>query len=351
MWYSVGLGVLLGIVYLTRYIAIFLLPVAIIGVWVGASSWSKRLISLGLLMSSALLVILPWLIYNTAANGSSFASENWRNLALALYGSGDFNYLDKAAFDGYLAILFADPAGVIKLWVDNALNTVKAVFFLHTSSIFLAVFLPVGIFHLAKHSISGRVILIYALVYPLSFILSFQYFPRFLLPVIPVMIMLAVVGVSQLFGFRPIPQWIRVIIVEMILIAPLIYLFGDVRAVLATQPVTEMDAVNELIAAYQGPGAIKLSSTYRFVDYFSSAPESLQHTWMPEFASGFPETLLASVESSQADFVLVSDRTTSGALRDGSIDRLLPDCWIVIDIRRDISGETRIYTNDCEPQR
>jgi hypothetical protein len=138
---AVAAGLALGLAAFTRANAVFLVPALLAAWWLapaggaaatgeaapagGAGSEEshrpRRLGHLGLAAAAAALALLPHWALRHAQFGNAFYDENWKNLAWKLYGYPDWSYLDRVPFRSLAAVVFHDPAavlrgGVAELW-------------------------------------------------------------------------------------------------------------------------------------------------------------------------------------------------------------------------------------------
>ncbi len=343
------LGLLWALSFLTRYNALFFLPLIAAGIYLDKKPLRRRFYSSVLFFVTVCLVCVPWFLYNLYVNGSMFANENWRNLALALYGKHDFSYLDRAPFAGYLDVIVHDPQRVINLWKDNILYSVGIIPFLHSSSPFLALFIPLGVIIVIRRNEHGELFLLYFAGCLLSFSLSYQYFPRFLLPLLPICLLFGLVGLEKYLTDHSKYRRLRIITMEAVLITPLILTFYFGRQTILAQPKREVELLNQLVNGPSQSGSqLSVLSTFPDGDFFTRSPESLRYSWAAHYDPNFPESLVNRSVTERAEFILVSDRTTVGAIRDGRIDSVLPECWKILKSEVDASGSIRLYHNECK---
>jgi len=74
----------------------------------------RRLGHLALAAAAAVVVLLPHWALRHAQFGNPFYDENWKNLALKLYGWPDWSYLDRVPFRSLAAVVAHDPAAVLR---------------------------------------------------------------------------------------------------------------------------------------------------------------------------------------------------------------------------------------------
>jgi len=73
----------------------------------------RRLGHLAIAAVAAAVVLLPHWVLRHAQFGNPFYDENWKNLALKLYGWPDWSYLDRVPFRSLAAVVAHDPAAVL----------------------------------------------------------------------------------------------------------------------------------------------------------------------------------------------------------------------------------------------
>ena len=131
---ALAAGLALGLAAFTRGNALFLVP-ALVAAWLLAApeepaageaaggprrgGWGggRRLAHLGHLAmaaGAAVAVLLPHWALRYAQFGNPFHDENWKNLALKLYGWPDWSYLDRVPFPSLAAVVAHDPAAVLR---------------------------------------------------------------------------------------------------------------------------------------------------------------------------------------------------------------------------------------------
>ena len=113
-------GLAFAIAYWSRYQTVALLPIALLGVWLGAAP-NERLRRLGAFGTAAFLGLIPHMTLSMLQFGRPFYDENWRNVALRHFSPNvDFTYLHNNPFDGLLSVLRHDPATVLHHAADEA---------------------------------------------------------------------------------------------------------------------------------------------------------------------------------------------------------------------------------------
>jgi Dolichyl-phosphate-mannose-protein mannosyltransferase len=80
----------------------------------GGRGPGRRLGHLALAAAAGVVVLLPHWALRSAQFGNPFYDENWKNLALKLYGWPDWSYLDRVPFRSLAAVVAHDPAAVLR---------------------------------------------------------------------------------------------------------------------------------------------------------------------------------------------------------------------------------------------
>ena|GEM_PF-1573004 len=131
---ALAAGLTLGLAAFTRANALFLVP-ALIAAWLlaapaappaapappapaapatGRGGRLPRLGHLAMAAAAAVLVLLPHWALRYAQFGNPFYDENWKNLALKLYGWPDWSYLERVPFRSLAAVVAHDPSAVLR---------------------------------------------------------------------------------------------------------------------------------------------------------------------------------------------------------------------------------------------
>jgi dolichyl-phosphate-mannose-protein mannosyltransferase len=126
---ALAAGLALGLAAFTRANALFLVP-ALVVAWLLAApkepaarepasgprrgGRGRRLGHLAMAAVAAVVVLLPHWALRYAQFGDPFYDENWKNLALKLYGWPDWSYLERVPFRSLAAVVARDPAAVLR---------------------------------------------------------------------------------------------------------------------------------------------------------------------------------------------------------------------------------------------
>jgi 4-amino-4-deoxy-L-arabinose transferase-like glycosyltransferase len=107
-------GAAFALAYWCRYQTVALLPVALIGVWLG-SMHGERLRRLTAFATATAVGLVPHMTLCWLQFGKPLHDENWRNVALRHFSPNlDFTYLQTNPFDGLLSVLRHDPAVILR---------------------------------------------------------------------------------------------------------------------------------------------------------------------------------------------------------------------------------------------
>ncbi len=208
---TLALGAAFAAAYFTRYQAVALLPSVLLAFALQRGrSLPQRARDLALCGAAALACSIPSLILNARQFGSPLHNENWKNLPLKLYADGDWSYLERAPFDGWWSVLSGDPGLVL----DRTLADLASIF--PQSSVYLLGEGAVGVV-LSALALMGLVLtglgrerwrwfgpVVAFLVFTvLGVCFSFFPYPRLLLALVPVAVILALVALFSIFREHP----------------------------------------------------------------------------------------------------------------------------------------------------
>jgi hypothetical protein len=112
-------GIAFSMAYWSRYPAIVLLPVALLGSALGARS-GDRIRRAAWCMAAAIAGLVPHMTLSWLQFGRPFHDENWRNVALRHFAPTlDFGYLFNNPFHGLTSVLTHDPALMLRHTLDE----------------------------------------------------------------------------------------------------------------------------------------------------------------------------------------------------------------------------------------
>lgn len=358
---TVAVGVVLGAAYLTRYTALFLIPVILYAIGASGDPLRAKLRYCSWIGIAFIVVTLPWLAYNTVINGSPFANDNWHNFAFAVMGNGQWENFEsaQASFQGYVDILRQAPIRVLQTWGASSLDIIRAIPTDHTSSPLLAFFLPIGLVLLGRSQVK-RLLIIYGAACVLLVTVAFVYIERLLLPVLPVFIIAAIVGLSwilpRLLQRRLIGRVVALALPVCVLILPWLRLPVRINIYLAAQPITEVKMLDWLIEQEHATNTrpVRVVSMYNYASDFVLYPDRIQNFPLPSwfqrefyYSDQFKRLLSDTVAVHQAQFVLLSDRLTYGTIESDQVNVILSACWLLVREERDFTGKTRLYRHTC----
>ncbi|MCB1009363.1 MAG: glycosyltransferase family 39 protein, partial [Acidobacteria bacterium] len=116
-------GAALGLAFLTRGSALFLLPgFLLLPLFAARRGEGRRPLPWRDLAAAAALcaaLVAPLLGLRYLQFGDPFHDENWRNLAYKLFGRGDWSYLARAPFDGVASVVAADPGRFVRSGIEQ----------------------------------------------------------------------------------------------------------------------------------------------------------------------------------------------------------------------------------------
>jgi hypothetical protein len=354
-WQITLAGILAALLYLTRYNGVALALVCVLVIlWISRSAgwWrlTSRLAGFGLVFA---MICLPWWFYNTVQNGSPFANDNWKNVALSIYGDGDFSYLDRVPFTGLFDTLFHNPTRTVEFWLTNARDI--AFYFLNRQMNlpFLDLFFFVGLYCVLRRNCDRWwVVGALALIVPMW--LSFVYQPRLILALTPLATILALFGLEQSLTWLQArfpqlrPQLLHLIGIALLTITFALR-FGEVTLVLPRlvddQPRDELALVNWLLSNQRQQ--VILASPIPHLDYFVEHPERMKHVKLENHEPTFAFQTVARVASSQSDYVLLSRRSSVGVIDEMLAAGKIPACWQQVARVEPQDNLVLLYENRC----
>jgi hypothetical protein len=203
-WRSVvGLGVLLGVMYLTRYNAVAIVGGVLIGIvlfnlW--NLSWSKRLFAALAVAAVVFVVFLPYGIFTSARYDAFFYNKNYLNVAYGMYTVGartnEFMAEHGDQLNGLWDVVMFDPARfAANAWKHLAIHlemTMRGVI-LRPASVLMI--LGVLVWWLRRPTRRQWSYYVIGLVYMMLMALVF-FAQRFYLPVLPLFFAIGINGIS-----------------------------------------------------------------------------------------------------------------------------------------------------------
>ncbi len=201
---AVVAGLLLGLVYLTKYIWIVALVPVLLYIWFSVDARQRTRI-MGVFLATFIVVIMPWCVRMYRVSGNPFFTLRWQEMKMGtrtnpgntLYRS----YLQPREVPGYAAYCIAHPREIFDK-IRNGIATLYAVP-AQDVGVFLAAFFIVGIMvPLGRRPFERLRYLIYALFVCMIIALAFVVpASRLLDPLIPI-----VTVISCGFFFRVLQQ-------------------------------------------------------------------------------------------------------------------------------------------------
>lgn len=317
----VALGACLALAYFTRYTAIAFVPCLALALWWSPyTSTLKR--SLGALVLAITLVIclLPHLFLNSHIFGSPFFNRHADNLARKVMHWSQGAIQTGPEEMSVSSIVMGAPVEVVlsaaetaKNWiVDGLIGTVGGNRSFLPSAAFMVALLAGTLLSLQRTERRTRLLLIYVAVYFLGICIFMEPLPRLLIPILPVLMLLAVgfttedalAGKWSCARFS-IPLW-----------APVMAVFFALMAAGASQrlsdmvqrhPYRELAAVRNLENAFGSHNVV--AGTFPFLQRYTMCP---YHHLVSDFGGRSPEDrelyfqrLRSDLEQKRVDYVIV----------------------------------------------
>ena len=319
------LAFVFSLAYFTRYSAVFLVPAIAVALLApsGGGGARGRVVRLAVFAAASAVFLAPHFVLTDKAFGSPWYSENWKNLAFKLHGSGDWSYFRRIPYDGIVSVVASAP---LKLVVSSLRELVK--FFYTTLEDVGGGGVAGGIF--AASALCGTFIACFAIDRKKLVMLSFLFFyvllsciaflagSRFMIPILPLCCLLG--GDFLLAGpfagsFRAGAWQIHraAPVVAALLVALLLTTITHVRLYVRAQPLSELDAARAIEREY-GPDVTVLG-TFPFMQRY------VQYTYFKlEDADGgdardgrrYLGRVRSIVEEKDADFVIVGEASLKG---------------------------------------
>jgi hypothetical protein len=197
--------------WFTRYQAVALLPSVLLAFALQRDrSLVERGRQLALWLGAALVFSIPNLVLNARQFGNPLHNENWKNLPLKLYADGDWSYLERTPFDGWWSVLSGDPGLVLQRTLADLASIFPqtSVYLLGegAAGVVLSSLAALGLVLLALRPDRLRwfaPVVAFLVFTVLGVCFSFFPFPRLLLSLIPVAIILALVALFGLLRDQP----------------------------------------------------------------------------------------------------------------------------------------------------
>lgn len=194
------MGVSFGLAYFTRYAAVALVPNVFLALWFSPLASMGQRFRRGLLVVAVMaLTLIPHFVLNTYVFGSPFYNENSKNLVRKVFGVDLERDKPAAPMESAAAIILRSPGPVAASAFDTAGTWVNqgALAYVAGNKQFLAAAFFAAAFLAGVYSISLRqdkkklFALLYAAVYFVMICIAMEPFPRLLLPILPVLFMIA----------------------------------------------------------------------------------------------------------------------------------------------------------------
>lgn len=184
-------GVAWGLSYFTRYTALATLPVVAAAIALQPkASLRARGVDVLTFAAVAAVVLLPHFVITNRLFGDPFHNENWRNLALKLYGDWDWSYLKDNPFDGLLEVVMHSPGTWLKssareLATFGGRTLVNLGGYGATGVVFALLSLTGAVLMLRRITRPAFLLVLAVVSFVIFVCLFFYTSPRFMLPVLP----------------------------------------------------------------------------------------------------------------------------------------------------------------------
>jgi hypothetical protein len=204
----IALGAAFAGAYFTRYHAIALAPAVATAVLLDRRvALEGRVVTLLSWGGFAATFLLPHLVLNTLQFGTPFHNATWANLALKLYGSGDWKYLDTVPFDGWHSVLASDPGAVWSGFLLELANLPGSLVELCGGGLAGTVVVVLGMVgtvrHLQRRDRWTLPVLVFAATTAVGVCFTFFAQPRLFLPLLPLLWILAADTMRDLIDHWP----------------------------------------------------------------------------------------------------------------------------------------------------
>jgi 4-amino-4-deoxy-L-arabinose transferase-like glycosyltransferase len=280
MVWATAAGLSFAAAWSSRYAAIAILPVVLLGVAIGASPgrrW-RRCVSSGLMI---LLGLAPHMVVTSLQFGTLLHDENWRNLALRHFAPTlDFQYLLNNPFDGLWSVLRHDPGTILR----HAMQELEGASNYGIQSLMTGGRLPllagsVGLVMIGFAAMLGwerrpravAVLVTGTISYLLLVCVTFFTWERMLLPLLPMLLLLLAWSLMHLppgamlhTPSSRLPQRLRIAGPALVMVLFAVASVGRLTTFASSHPAPMIDFARSLVATCEAPPA--LLSNYGFLD-------------------------------------------------------------------------------------
>jgi hypothetical protein len=322
---AVALALVFALAYFTRFSAAFLLP-GIAGALVAAPAPAGargRLARIVVFAAAAAMFLVPHFALTNAAFGSPWHNENWKNLAFKLHGGGDWSYFKRMPYDGLRSVIASAPlqlvASTFRELARFFYSTLAAVGGGGTAGGIFAGSALFGVFA-ACFAIDRKrlVVLLHLCCYVVLSCAAFLSGPRFMLPVLPLLCLLAARFLLEgpFAGSFAIGSWRmrRAAPVAAALLAALaVSAVPHVRMYVRAQPLGELEAARRIERDYGSESTVFGTFPFmqRYVRYEYRALEGAASGEAMDLES-YLRRLESAVGAAGADFVIVGEASLKG---------------------------------------
>jgi 4-amino-4-deoxy-L-arabinose transferase-like glycosyltransferase len=197
-------AILAGVAYLTRYNASYLMlliPAVIVFINFYNLKIKRSLISAVVFAAVGFIIIVPWGIYNLNERGDFFFNENYRNIAITLEESENFDwekawFNKKDEFNSFYEIIAEAPLPLFKTFIAN-LSSHLFYDLKYLMGLQIGIFVLMGIYYFGRSGFSSRVLAYFFInIFFFLIIVPVFYSTRFSLFLIPFYALLGYYGLK-----------------------------------------------------------------------------------------------------------------------------------------------------------
>lgn len=306
---ALGLAAALAATAFTRYQAAALGP-AVVWAFLCHTEipWRRRVAWLFGLGAATAILLIPHFTLNTLQFGDPFFNMNWGNLALKLYGNGDWTYLERVPFHGWTGVIAAGPGTFLRATVMEFAGLFPHSFaYLLGGDVTGIIFVVLALFGLLRaHARDGlapsihATLVLFTAATLLGVCATFYAYPRLLIVLLPVLLIYGLVALRALVA-SPGAQ----AAIMFGLTAALVRVDFDTLTELHDRAPGEEVAVAERLVDKAGPGAVVASTYYALRWRISNPVVYVPDAADSKAASHFYDTLARQLLKDQVDYLVV----------------------------------------------
>ncbi len=271
-FWTIAAGLSFAAAWSARYAAIAILPVALVGVALGAvpgRRW-RRAAGCGLVI---LVGLVPHMVVTFLQFGTLLHDENWRNVALRHFAPTlDYQYLHNNPFDGLWSVLRHDPGTILRhsmQELDGASNYGVQTLLtagrlpLFAGSVALAMIGFAAMLSWQRRPRAVVVLVTGTISYLLLVCVTFFTWERMLLPLLPMLLVLLAWSLMHLLPGATIhtpssrlPRWLRVVGPALVMVSFAVASIGRLTAFASSHPAPMIDFARSLVTTDEVPPAL-----------------------------------------------------------------------------------------------